>query len=117
MNLKKILAYNSFYIIKIIFGVSFIGIVILNYYVLDEIPVLILYIFCFISGIYLGYSIAYMSIKFLKHFNESNDWGSVSTLVMPHWGVTFPMCWWVIFKSQNIVYNTPKKLSNILGVL
>ncbi len=65
-NALNYLAYNSYLVIKIIFSLSFLTLIILHYFVLDSLPSWILYSFSLISGIFIGYSIAYYSIKHLQ---------------------------------------------------
>jgi len=66
MKIKSFLAYKSFFLIKVIFGLSFLIIVILNYYILDELHCYLLNAFCLITGIFIGYCIAFYAIKFLQ---------------------------------------------------
>lgn len=68
MKVLSLLTYQSFFLIKLLFGVSFLVLVLLDAYFLDEVPPIILYGFCVITGILIGYSIAYYSIRYLyKH--------------------------------------------------
>lgn len=66
------LAYNSYFIIRILFGLVFLTAVILGYFVYDYLPNWFLITFFFVSGIFIGYTIAYYSIKYL-HYKNSID--------------------------------------------
>lgn len=71
IKLLNYLAYKSFLIIKIIFSFSFLILIILHYFVLDKIPYSVLYLFFLITGIFIGYCIAYFSIKYLQLGKDS----------------------------------------------
>lgn len=73
MKLKYYLAYYSFLIVKVIFGLSFISIVILHYYIFDKTPTVILCLFFLVLGIFVGYSGAYYSIKYLKKQDHNHN--------------------------------------------
>jgi hypothetical protein len=59
------LARSSFSIVKIMFVASLVGAFILKLFT-EQIPLLITAIFFLITGIYVGYVIAYYSIKYLR---------------------------------------------------
>ncbi len=60
------LAYNSFAIVKALWSLSFLGLIILNYFVFEKAPSWVLWVFLFLSGLFLGYLMAYRSIKYLQ---------------------------------------------------
>ena len=68
MILKK-LAYHSYTLVKTMAILILFLVVALNYLFKIEISPPIIAIFFFLEGIYVGYTIAYYSIKYLK--NES----------------------------------------------
>jgi len=72
--MKKVLnylAYHSFFIVNIMFGFSFITMIILHYFVFDKIPDFVLNVFFMITGFFIGYRFAYYSIKQLQSDKES----------------------------------------------
>ena len=52
-----------FSLIKITFSISFLILVTLNYFVCEKTPVLFLFVFGVIGGIFLGFSLLYVLIK------------------------------------------------------
>jgi drug/metabolite transporter (DMT)-like permease len=60
------LAYKSYLVIKITFSISLLILVIYYYFVSENIPIWWLFVFFLLSGIFVGYSIAYYSIKHLQ---------------------------------------------------
>jgi len=71
MKLLNYLTYKSFFIIKIIFSLSLLTLIILNYFVLDKLTYSVLYLFFLITGVFIGYSIAFFSIKLLQAGQKS----------------------------------------------
>jgi ABC-type transport system involved in multi-copper enzyme maturation permease subunit len=68
MKLFSALANKSFLIVKVVFGLAFLAVAILHSYVYENLPASILYGFCLITGVFVGYCIAYFAIKQLhKH--------------------------------------------------
>ncbi len=65
------LARKSYLIIKIAFSISFLLLSIYYSFVSDIIPVWWLFVFFLLSGIFVGYSIAYYSIKYLQSEKEN----------------------------------------------
>lgn len=63
MILNHPLIRSLFSLIKIIFGTSFLGIVILNYFVNENPPNIFLFVFGIIAGIFLGFNLLYFSMK------------------------------------------------------
>ena len=53
------------FIIRIIFGISFLGIVILNYFVFREIPFVFLFVFGILGGVFLGFNTLYFLIRYI----------------------------------------------------
>jgi hypothetical protein len=70
-NVLHYLAYHSFLIINIMFSLSFMTLIILHYFVYDKLPYFVLYLFFMITGVFIGYRIAYYSIKHLQSEKES----------------------------------------------
>ena len=71
--MKKVLdylAYKSYLIIKIAFSISLLLLIIYYSFVSGSIPDLWLFAFFLLSGIFVGYSIAYYSIKQLQPKKE-----------------------------------------------
>lgn len=71
--MKKVINYltfNSFVIVKALWGASFLMLVILNYFVFDEAPNWVFWVFILSSGILLGYCAAYYSIKHIQSAEE-----------------------------------------------
>jgi len=59
------LAYNSFTVIKWIFALLFVFIVFYRFF--EPVPMFLFGIFIFVSGLFVGYSVAYYSIKYLQN--------------------------------------------------
>jgi hypothetical protein len=71
--MKKILdylAYKSFLLTKVIFGLTFLLITIYYYFVSEFIPFWLKFMMIFICGIFLGYIIAYFSIIHIQAENK-----------------------------------------------
>jgi hypothetical protein len=66
MKIVEIISYHSYPIIRILFLISFLGLVLSNYVIFDEIPPILLYLFCLITGIFIGYTAAFHAIKYLR---------------------------------------------------
>ena len=71
-NILYTLAKKSYSIVSILFVVSFSSVFILRYFV-ERIPLLITAVFFLIAGVYMGYLIAYYSIKYLKEENMKKN--------------------------------------------
>jgi drug/metabolite transporter (DMT)-like permease len=65
------LTLNSFIIVKVLWGASFLMLIFLNYYLLEKAPNWAFYVFILISGIFLGYCSAYYSIKHMQSTGSS----------------------------------------------
>lgn len=52
-------------LIKIVFSISFLILVILHYFICEEIPLILLFVFGIIGGMFLGFNLLYFSIKII----------------------------------------------------
>lgn len=68
----KKLALHSYTIVRILFGFSFMAVVLLQSFIYDNVPKLIFYFFFLITGIFIGYTIAYFAIKYLNKEDFKN---------------------------------------------
>lgn len=74
-NITQKIAYHSYSLVRILFVTNLVFIVIIHL-ILDEnenVPILILYTFWLITGIYIGYIISYFSFKYLNKKNMKDN--------------------------------------------
>jgi len=70
-NLLNYLALKSYLIVKVVFSLAFMLLVICYSFGPGSIPHWLLNMFFLLGGVFVGYSIAYFSIKRLQSENES----------------------------------------------
>ena len=73
-KIKWFLARKAYLIVYYTFGIVFVVVVILNYFIYEQLPLAFKYILCFITGIFIGFNIAYYAIKYIQtNINSKNN--------------------------------------------
>lgn len=73
-KIKWFLASKSYLIVSYTFAIVFASVAILHYFIYEQLPFFYKYILCFITGIFIGYHIAYYSIKYIQtHIDSKNE--------------------------------------------
>lgn len=72
MKIKKWLAYYCYEIVKVFFSISFLLFVVFNYFISIKSSILFSYIFCFMTGLYLGCFFYNQSVQILNKKNTES---------------------------------------------
>ena len=73
-KIKWFLARKAYLIVHYGFAIGFFVIVILHYVIYEQLPLVFKYILCFITGIFIGFNIAYYAIKYIQtNINSKNN--------------------------------------------